>query len=121
MGVAGSILKPHPCNFEKTCIFKLQKTQKPSSPGIQKFLNKATEADCEVSKSITANIVEEYAIDQARWVLDFAKVFDKMMANGYDINQLQVAEYECCTRNPPSKAKKPRKGSVVECDSSATC
>ena len=65
--------------------------------------------------------MEEYASNQAQWVLDFADVYDRMMANGYDINQLQVAEYECCTRNPPSKANKARQGSVVTCDSSATC
>jgi len=83
-------------------------------------ISKATEANCEKSKSATATIVEEYASNQAKWVTDFANVFDKMMANGYDINQLQIAEYECCTRNPPSKAKKARKGSVVDC-SSPTC
>jgi len=81
----------------------------------------ATEANCDKSKSITATIVEDYASNQEQWVLDFADVYDRMMANGYDINQLQVAEYECCTRNPPSKANKANKGSVVTCDSSATC
>ena len=50
----------------------------------------ATEANCDKSKSITATIVEEYASNQEQWVLDFADVYDRMMANGYDINQLQV-------------------------------
>ena len=81
----------------------------------------ATEANCDKSKSVTATIVEEYAGNQAQWVLDFANVFDKMMANGYNTNQLEVAEYGCCTRNPPSKAKIASKGSVVDCDPSATC
>ena len=51
----------------------------------------ATEANCDKSKSITATIVEEYASNQEQWVLDFADVYDRMMANGYDINQLQVS------------------------------
>ena len=78
------------------------------------------QADCEKSTSVTASIVEEYANDQARWVLDFADVFDRMMTNGYDVNKLQVADYECCTRNPPSKAKNPDGGSMVDCNS-PTC
>ena len=51
----------------------------------------ATEANCDKSKSITATIVEDYASNQEQWVLDFADVYDRMMANGYDINQLQVS------------------------------
>ena len=52
---------------------------------------------------------------------DFAEVYDKMLINGYDVNTLDVADYGCCTRNPPSKEKKSRKGSKFECDPSATC
>ena len=58
---------------------------------------------------------------QATWVSDFAEVYDKMLFNGYDVNTLDVADYGCCTRNPPSKEKKSRKGTNFECDPSATC
>ena len=65
--------------------------------------------------------MEHYADNQEDWIVDFAAVFDKMLTNGYDLNLMDVAEYECCTRNPPSKHKKSKKGSVVECDPSAIC
>ena len=52
---------------------------------------------------------------------DFALVFDKMLFNGYDASTLDVAEYGCCTRDPPSKDKKSKKGSKFECDPNATC
>ena len=58
---------------------------------------------------------------QTTWVSDFAEVYDKMLFNGYDVSTLDVADYGCCTRNPPSKEKKSRKGSKFECDPSATC
>ena len=58
---------------------------------------------------------------QATWVSDFALVFDKMLFNGYDASTLDVAQYGCCTRDPPSKDKKSKKGSKFECDPNATC
>ena len=54
-------------------------------------------------------------------MVDFASVFDKMLVNGYDGTTLEVAEYGCCTRNPPSKEKNSKKGSKFECDPNATC
>jgi len=79
----------------------------------------STTANCE--KASTANLVESYANDQAMWVSDFASVFDKMLANGYDISTLDIAEYGCCTRDPPSKENEATEGSKFECDPNARC
>ena len=51
---------------------------------------------------------------------DFASVFDKMLFNGYDVNTLDVAEYACCTRSPPSRDSK-KMWSTFQCDPEAIC
>ena len=43
-----------------------------------------------------------------------------MLFNGYDVNTLDVAEYACCTRSPPSRDSK-KMWSTFECDSEAIC
>ena len=35
-----------------------------------------------------ADIFEEYAGNQTRWILDFADTLEKMLANGYGISEL---------------------------------
>ena len=79
----------------------------------------ATEANC--AKGPHSHLVEMYAADQATWVEDFGRVFDKMTTNGYDRDALDLADYGCCKRSPPSKAKEAKQGSTVECDPRAVC
>ena len=96
----------------------------------------ATTANC--GKAATADLVEAYARDQvglkvgaqtdsgpiyfsqALWVADFASVFDKMLLNGYEVDNLDTAEYGCCTRVPPSMHER-RYVSMVQCDPEALC
>ena len=35
-----------------------------------------------------ADIFEEYARDQSRWILDFADTLEKMLSNGYEASEL---------------------------------
>ena len=62
----------------------------------------------------------DISTQQATWVSDFASVFDKMLFNGYDVNTLDVAEYACCTRSPPSRDSK-KMWSTFQCDPEAIC
>ena len=35
-----------------------------------------------------ADIFEEYAVNQTRWILDFADTLEKMLSNGYKVSEL---------------------------------
>ena len=35
-----------------------------------------------------ADIFEEYARDQTKWILDFADALEKMLSNGYEVSEL---------------------------------
>ena len=83
----------------------------------------STYKDCN-KNNITSEYVDLFASDQAQWVDAFATVYDKMLANGYDMtNDLVEAEYGCCTRNPPSKKSETnfRLGSGFQCERDAIC
>ena len=71
--------------------------------------------------NVTADFVDEFASDQPGWVRDFAAVFDKVLANGYNMTgDLVEADYSCCTRNPPSKAPG-KKEPGFDCHEDAVC
>ena len=79
----------------------------------------ALESGCR--EAATAYLVKLYATDQATWVTDFASAFDKVLSNGYSQDSLDVAEYGCCTRIPPTMDNKSKKGSLASCDPAAVC
>ena len=67
-------------------------------------------------------VVEAFATNQDLWADKFQLAFDKMGSNGYQTGDLvdQTAEWEYCSRNPPTKGKKSRKGSVFDCGNNWT-
>ena len=83
----------------------------------------STYNDCN-KNIITSEHVDLFASDQAQWADAFAAVYDKMLANNYDMtNDLVEAEYGCCTRNPPSKKSDINSGlgSGFQCEEAAIC
>ena len=67
-------------------------------------------------------LVEAFATNQALWADKFQLAFDKMGSNGYQTGDLvdQTTEWQYCSRNPPTKGKISRKGSVFDCGSNWT-
>ena len=56
----------------------------------------------------TANIVKQYASDEARWLKDFTRAFQKMQRNGYRVAR-------DLTNAPSSKSVCKSRGGTMTC------